>query len=222
MEISARPAWGGARANSGGPRPGFGGRQPGAGRPRNPAPRIIQTRPYGKRWHCVHLAPHHEDRIVRELLEGETRRGFPSRPPFPIEYPFTVVHNRSHRRFGTQIPMFAGYCFAEFDREKDPWPSLKTCEGAAILATRSGTPLPLPVDFVSKIQADAPDRLCLPSRAMPAFAVGARVHIDSGPMAGHFGICLECDGVVTELEVTFFRSHIVVVTLPRVSLSLAA
>lgn len=211
MQISARPGWGGARANSGGPRPG-------AGRPRNPPPRIIQTRPHGRRWYVLRLQPHQEDRIVRELCQGETRPGFPSRPPFEVEYPFTFVAERSHPRFAQKIPMFAQYAFVAFTRDIDPWPSLTTCDGVHLMTTRSGTPLPLPPDFVEMLQADAPTRLRLPSRALTPFDVGMRIRIVQGPMAGQDGNCVECDGILTQIELSLLGRP-VVVTLPRAHIS---
>ena len=69
---------------------GWGGKRIGAGRKPNPPHRLIQ-RATGPRWYVFEMTRGQEDRIVRELLIGEDRRGYIARPPFEVCQPRIVV-----------------------------------------------------------------------------------------------------------------------------------
>lgn len=202
--ISSKPGWGGARANSGGPRANSGGAREGAGR--KPAQRIIQRSPPGPRWYVLQIHANARDRIVRDLVEGESRTGYPPRPPFTVELPMKADEVvRRGKREVVQVPMFTGYLFVQFDRDTDNWPAVQQVDGVIrVFTTRSLNPIPLPAGFVENLIKLAPERLHLPAVRMPLCEPGQKLRLAGGPMDGFPAVCLTCDGLTTRIGVHVF------------------
>ena len=211
--------WGGSRANTGGARPG-------AGRKPNPPHRLIQ-RATGPRWYVFEMMRGQEDRIVRELLIGEDRRGYIARPPFEVCQPRIVVEVvRKGQRLAVHQNMFAGYSFLRLDAVSEPWPLIREVEGVLRIFTTKSinpdtgnvTPIPLPVGFVEQLIDTAPQRLKLAAVRLPSYAAGQALRVESGPFTGHPAACLSCDGLTTRVSVHLFGRD-VEITLPRSELS---
>jgi transcription antitermination factor NusG len=207
-KISSRN-WGGPRANSGGPRANSGGPRANSGgaRPNSgPKPRAIQTFPLGPRWHVIQIAPGCEHRVARDLLEGESRRGFPPRQSFLVEMPLTVDDRmRSGKVVRERVFMFPGYGLIHFDAANDPWPQIRDCDGVVQLFTnRSNRPLPLPDGFVEALITSASERLSLAAKAGTPREIGALLWVDHGPFIRLPAVCVECNGLTTKAEAMFF------------------
>lgn len=221
-----RPNSGGARVNSGGPRANSGGAREGAGR--KPKPRILQ-RAIGPRWYVFEMMRGQENRIVRELLEGEDRRGYIRRPSFEICQPRIVVEVvRAGKRQAVQQNMFVGYGFARLDARVEPWPLIKEVEGVLRIFTTNSinpdtgnvTPIPVPVGFVEQLIETAPQRLKLAAIRLPEYASGQALRVESGPFANHRAVCVACDGLTTKVSICLFGRDVEIV-LPRSELSAA-
>lgn len=214
--IKSAGAWGGPRVGS--------GRPPGS--LNKPKQRLIQ-RAIGPRWYVFEMMRGQEDRIVRELLEGEDQRGYIARPSFEICQPRIVVEIiRKGKRIAVHQNMFAGYAFCHLSHLSDPWPLIREVEGVLrIFTTRSinpdtgnVTPIPLPVDFVENLIETAPQRLHLAAIRLPSYAPSQVLRVESGPFADHPAVCLSCDGLTTRVSVHLFGRD-VEITLPRSELS---
>lgn len=217
--------WGGARANSGGSRANSGGAREGAGR--KPKPRILQ-RATGPRWYVFEMMRGQENRIVRDLLEGEDRRGYIQRPSFEICQPRIVVEVvRAGKRQAVHQNMFVGYAFCHLDARVDPWPLIKQVEGVLRIFTTNSinpdtgnvTPIPVPVGFVEGLIETAPQRLRLAAVRLPEYARGQALRVESGPFAGHPAVCVVCDGLTTKVSIHLFGRDVEIV-LPRSELTL--
>ena len=194
-EIS-KSGWGGSRANAGGARPGAG----------RPAKRIIEARPSGPRWHVAEIVGRDATAIVRDVLEGEVRRGYTPRPAFESYLP-QIANERLIRGVKQTVlrAMFPGYLFVRFDRQADDWGTLVTIDGLRkVIATRTLIPVPLPSGFVEKLMQDEPERLKLPAVRLPCFDSGQRLKVEEGPFTGFPATCVRCDGYVTTARVHVF------------------
>lgn len=214
------------------PTAGRGGSRTGSGRPlgspNKPKPRILQ-RATGPRWYVFEMMRGQESRIVRELLEGEDRRGYIRRPSFEICQPRIVVEVvRKGKRQAVHQNMFAGYAFCFLTASIDPWPLIKEVEGVLRIFTTNSinpdtgnvTPLPLPVGFVEGLIETAPERLKLAAVRLPAYAPGQALRVESGPFVGHPARCVSCDGLTTKVSVHLFGRDVEIV-LGRAGLSAA-
>jgi transcription antitermination factor NusG len=217
--IKIANGWGGSRPNTGGAREGAG---------RKPAQRAIQ-RATGPRWYVIEMFRGQENRIVRDLLEGESRIGYIARPSFEVCQPRIAVEVvRKGQRQVVHQNMFAGYAFVWLDHLCDPWPLVRQVDGVLrIFTTRSinpetgnVTPIPLPIGFVEALIDTAPERLKLAAVRLPSYAPGQMLRVETGPFAASSARCVACDGLTTRVAVHFFGRDVEVV-LPRGGLSAA-
>jgi transcription antitermination factor NusG len=206
---------------------GWGGARPGAGR--KPSQRFIQ-RATGPRWYVFEMMRGQEDRIVRELLEGEDRPGYIARPSFHVCQPRIAVEVfRKGKRQVVHQNMFAGYAFAFLDHRRDPWPLIREVDGVLRIFTTNSvnpetgnvTPIPLPVGFVEALIDTAPERLKLAAVRLPSYEPGQALRVETGPFVGHPARCIECDGLTTRVGVTFFGRDIEII-MARGGLSAAS
>ena len=167
---------------------GWGGKRIGAGRKPNPPHRLIQ-RATGPRWYVFEMMRGQEDRIVRELLIGEDRRGLVRRrPPFEVCQPRIVVEVvRKGQRLAVHQNMFAGYSFLRLDAVSEPWPLIREVEGVLRIFTTKSinpdtgnvTPIPLPVGFVEQLIDTAAQRLSFAAVRLPSYAAGQALRVES-------------------------------------------
>ena len=204
--------WGGPRANSGGARPG-------AGRKPNPAPanqqRAIQSKPLGPRWYVVELAYGASTRVIRDIVEGESREGREARPGYRAEMPMIAARRLRRGKWVIEhVAMFAGYCFVLFDAVADDWAPIRHIEGVAkLFMTKSQRPIPLPVNFVEWLVETASERLSLKAAKMLERQPGQTLFVADGPFVGFPATVLDCDGISTTADVELF-GRLVSVTLP--------
>jgi transcription antitermination factor NusG len=195
-EFSSKFRHGGLRENSGGARENSGGARPGAGRPRNPVPLV---EPIGTRWYVYQTHPQAERLAASEL----TRAGYRSYAPMiAVRRQDPVIPSMFHKIL---VSRFTGYGFVELG-PTEPWlPILEEPGIARMLLDSSGRhPSPVGVGIVELHQADD-DRLCdLARETMPCLEVGTRVTVIDGAMTSFGGPVLECDGLVTMVEVNLF------------------
>jgi transcription antitermination factor NusG len=215
--LKTSASWGGARAHSGGPRPGFGGPQPGSGRPRKAEQpqRVIQSHPIGERWYVVEHAPGAGHRVLRDIIEGESRVGREPRPGYRAEMPM-IAARRLRRGVWTieHIAMFPGYVMLCFDAAVDDWAPIRHIEGVAqLFMTKSMRPIPLPVGFVEWLVSTAAERLSLRASRMVARVPGTKLMVADGPFVSHPAVTVECDGINTTADVEFF-GRTIPITLP--------
>lgn len=208
--ISKTGRWGGPRANSGGARPGA-GRKPNAA----PTQRAIQSKPLGPRWYVVELAFGAGARVIRDIVEGESREGREPRPGYRAEMPLIAARRlRRGQWVVDHIPMFGGYAFVLFDAVADDWAPIRHIEGVAkLFMTKSERPIPLPVGFVEWLIDTAADRLSLKAARMIERQPGELLSVADGPFVDLPAVCVECDGLNTTAHVEIFGRN-VPVTLP--------
>jgi transcription antitermination factor NusG len=203
---------GGARVNSGGARAG-------AGRPRNPVPLLA---PIGLRWFVYLTHPQAEGLAAREL----SRSGYRSYSPLiAVRRQDPVIATMFHK---VLAPRFLRYGFVELG-PTDPWlPIVHDTPGVAGMLLRIGghRPAPVKIDVVELHMADD-DRLCdLARETMPKLDKDARVTIEAGALAGFAGVVVDCDGLVTTVQVRMFgrlmtvrvdRASVVEIVLPALA-----
>lgn len=109
-------------------------------------------------------------------------------------------------------PLFPGYIFVEFDKEKDRWRTINSAKGVkSILAHDPENPVAIP----QKLAVELAERFAagpMPSiqEAIAAFEVGAEVSIATGPLAGKHGEFSWSDGDRCRLLVSLLgRRHMV-------------
>lgn len=180
---------GGARANSGGVRPG-------AGRPYKmpEAVAVVNT----ARWHVYQTHPQAE----RLAAEDLTRIGYHGYAPMiAVRRQDPVIRSLFHK---VRVARFPGYGFVELG-PGDPWQPILEASGVSrILRAPGGRPARVPVGEIESHMLDD-DRLCdLARETLPPFAAGDRVILLEGTFASHEGQVLECDGLVTTVEVVMF------------------
>lgn len=185
---------GGARANSGGARPG-------AGRPSSEgrawkAPEIVVA---PSCWCVYQSQPQAERRAAEEI----TRAGYHGYAPLiAVRKQDAVIRSLYHK---VVVPRFPGYGFIQLgatDRWREPFQDM--AGKPRILLDANGRPARLPVGVLELHMLDD-DRLCdLARETMPCLDVGDRVTILDGALIGFDGGVLECDGLVTTVEVVMF------------------
>ncbi len=83
-------------------------------------------------------------------------------------------------------PMFPRYIFVEFDREKDPWGSIRSTRGCCDLLKDGYLPAIVPQKAIEAIMAFKPTQE--PTGGQTQFSAGQRVRIVDGPGQGLEGL----------------------------------
>jgi transcription antitermination factor NusG len=174
-----------------------GGARPGAGRPwKIPDEPVIAS---GPRW-CVYQSQPQAERRAAEEITRAGYRGY--MPLIAVRKQDAVIRSMYHKVLLTRFP---GYGFLELgptDRWREPFQDM--AGKPRILLGADGRPARLPVGELERHMLDD-DRLCdLTRGTMPPFRVGDRVIILEGAFTSHEGTVLECDGLVTTVEVQMF------------------
>jgi transcription antitermination factor NusG len=114
-----------------------------------------------------------------------------------------VIRSLYHKVLLTRFP---GYGFLELgptDRWREPFQDM--AGKPRILLGADGRPARIPTGEIERHMLDD-DRLCdLTRGTMPPFKVGDRVFILEGAFSSHEGTVLDCDGLVTTVEVVIFN-----------------
>jgi transcription antitermination factor NusG len=189
-----------SKFSHGGPRANSGGLRPGAGRPWKIPDEPIAIIPHGLRW-CVYQSQPQAERRAAEEITRAGYRGY--MPLIAVRKQDPVIRSMYHKVLLTRFP---GYGFLELgptDRWREPFQDM--AGRPRILLGADGRPARIPVGELERHMLDD-DRLCdLARETMPAFKARDRVIILDGALASHEGDVLECDGLVTTVEVMMFR-----------------
>lgn len=193
-----------------------GGARPGAGRPRSPpANPWAETNSWtGPRWCVYQTHPQAELLAAVEL----SRSGYHCyAPQIAMLRRDRVILTMFHK---VLVPRFPGYGFVEL-ATTDPWVPVRYAAGVrGVLLACNGRPALVPVGEVERHMAEDGALCDLSPEVMPCFDVGTRVRIEAGAMESFRGTVVECDGVVTMVEVTMF-GRLVQARLARTTLAAA-
>ncbi len=83
-------------------------------------------------------------------------------------------------------PMFPGYIFVQFDRDRDPWGKIKNTRGCIDLLGCGFIPANVPDPVIEALMAYRPPEI--PSEGPSTFAKGQPVQITEGILAGLEGL----------------------------------
>lgn len=141
----------------------------------------------GMRWFCVATHPG-QDFVAAASIARLGRLCF---LPLFVEHPAPSQINRP--RPPVIAPLFPGYQFVAFNRDRDRWTDIAMARGVKTLFTSPTLrPIPAPAGVVEAIIARAgvdgliDDQRRVVTAPIPA---GAAVTITEGPLAGFEGIC---------------------------------
>lgn len=176
-----------------------GGYRPGAGR----KPAIPLHPAYGPRWYCVVTAPHHEPRVIHDLLD----MGFDVHGAMVVEDDQLLCHFA-----------YPGYVFVSFDVVQPAWGKIDERPRRRLMVDAAGLPVPVRRGYVEGLLAAAEGSGYIDARpdAVSGLSIGAAVRITDGPLAGFDGSVVCSAGKWIKVAVTVFGRPIRV-TLPRSS-----
>ena len=115
------------------------------------------------------------------------------RAGFRAHLPLYLSRKRGH--LPKILPLFPGYLFVAFDRQRDPWGKLRTTRGVAdLLMTGPEQPAQVPVGDVEALMARGRvgDGVIDPRVVPPAWA-GRKVRLLTGPFESFEGLCDAAD-----------------------------
>ena len=130
-----------------------------------------------KRWYALQTKPKHEKNVVA-FLEGKGYLHF-----LPL---YQSWHRSAGRMRGVLLPLFPGYVFCRFDRNRR-LPILMTPGVFSIVGTSNG-PEAIPDEEIGGIQATCSSGLQI--SPWPYLEQGDRVRVEFGPLQGVEGIFL--------------------------------
>ena len=129
----------------------------------------------GRQWYALYTCPNHEKRIAAEL-EARAVESF-----LPL---YRSVRRWKDRRVSLELPLFPGYVFVCLAL-RDRLPVVQV-PGVVRLVGFGGVPAALPEGQVAVLRASLDRRLH--AEPHPFLAVGHRVRITRGPLAGLEGV----------------------------------
>lgn len=100
----------------------------------------------------------------------------------------------SDRAQQVDLPLFPGYLFCRLDVQGRLLPVLKT-PGVIAIVSAGKTPIPVPDDEIAAVQTVL--RSGLPAQPGPDLAVGSKVFVQRGPLAGIEGIVVSLRKIYT-------------------------
>jgi transcription antitermination factor NusG len=129
------------------------------------------------RWYAAYTRANHERRVAEQLGTRSVEHFLPL---------YSSVRQWKDRRVNLDMPLFPGYVFVRMAL-RDRLPVLQV-PGVACLVGFNGTPAALPADEIETLRAGLVDGVKV--QPHPYLAVGQRVTLQSGPLAGLIGILL--------------------------------
>ena len=131
-----------------------------------------QTEPH---WYAAYTCAQHEKRVGEQLAQRDVEHLLPL---------YAAMHRWKDRRVRVDLPLFPGYVFVRLvlrDRLR-----VLQVPGVVRLVGFGGLPSALPDDQIEILRSGVADRLHVEPH--PFLAVGRRVRIVRGPLAGLEGI----------------------------------
>lgn len=128
-----------------------------------------------RHWYAAYTCAQHEKRVAEQLAEREVEHLLPL---------YAAVHRWKDRRVRVELPLFPGYVFVRLALQD----RLRVLQVPSVvrLVGFGGLPAALPDDQVEILRSGLADRLHVEPH--PFLAVGRRVRIVCGPLAGLEGI----------------------------------
>lgn len=133
----------------------------------------------GARWYCVQSKP--RDELVAEIQLRQ--QGFEAYLPQQME----AIPGKDARI----RPLFPGYLFVRFDRDRDQWRPICHTRGVYRLFSASPErPIPVPRGVVEAIRAKAaPNGVIYPLEPERTIPPGTKLRITGGAFEFHTGVC---------------------------------
>jgi len=133
------------------------------------------------RWYAAYTRANHERRVAEQLRERGVENFLPQ---------YESVRKWKDRRVRLNMPLFPGYVFVHLALQN----RLRVLEvpGVACLVGFAGKPVSVPEEEFARIRGFL--KLGLRAEPHPYLAVGRRVQVRSGPLAGMHGILLRRKG----------------------------
>jgi transcription antitermination factor NusG len=128
-----------------------------------------------QRWYAAYTSANHEKRVSQQLGVRRVEHFLPL---------YSSVRQWKDRKVKLDMPLFPGYVFVRLalrDRL-----SVLQVPGVACLVGFNGTPAALPADEIEGVRASLVEGVRV--QPHPYLAVGRRVRLQSGPLAGLTGI----------------------------------
>lgn len=140
--------------------------------PKTPTPVLPASFPLGRAWFVVAVFGRHE----RDAAADITALGFDMFCPVQ-----TGVRMIRGRKVECTDPVFPGYLFVHFDRERDEWGSINDIDGVIGILSNGGFPSRVPDIIISRLQNMVAAGVFDSAGEMKA---GEVVEITEGPFAG--------------------------------------
>lgn len=128
-----------------------------------------------RQWFAAYTTPRHEKAVVRQLGVRHVESFLPL---------YTSVRRwKNGCRVAVEQPLFPGYVFVHIQRRNST--SVLQVPGVVSLVSSGREPSALPSDEIESLRAGLPERRFEPH---PYLAVGEKVRIVNGPLAGMAGV----------------------------------
>ena len=138
---------------------------------------ILPAADPGTRWYALQVKPRHE-RHVAQVLQT---KGFEQFLPL-----YTARHRWSDRIKKLSLPLFPGYVFCRFHRERRL--PVVSSPGIVRVVGAGKSPTPIDDDEIAALQSIVKSELC--AHPFPFLQVGQVVRLSAGPLCGLQGILL--------------------------------
>ncbi|MGH9733896.1 MAG: transcription termination/antitermination protein NusG [Candidatus Acidiferrales bacterium] len=141
-------------------------------------------------WYAAYTSANHEKRVAEQLEAREVEHFLPS---------YMSVRRWKDRRVTLQLPLFPGYVFVRMALRNRL--QVVQIPGLAKLVGFGTLPAPLPTEEIDALRSGLAEGLH--AEPHPYLAVGQRVRVKQGPLAGLQGVLLRWKGnwrVVLSLE----------------------
>lgn len=136
----------------------------------------------GPHWYAAYTLARHEKRVSQQMIE----RGLDCFLPL-----FASIHHWKDRNKRIELPLFPSYVFVHIAL-RDKLRVLQLPGVIQLVGKTNGIPTEIPDREINSIRVSVKENSC--SEPYPYLAVGERVRIHSGPMAGCEGVLIRKQG----------------------------
>jgi transcriptional antiterminator RfaH len=137
-----------------------------------------------KSWYLIYTKPRQEEVALANL----TRQGYGAYLPRLRQW-----RKRRGKRLRVVEPLFPRYLFILLDSHTDNWAPIRSTLGVMSLVRFGTEPARVPDDLIAHLQSRQ-DNEGLHEWAEPKLAIGDRVRVAEGPLAGYEGVLLAKSG----------------------------
>jgi transcription antitermination factor NusG len=129
-------------------------------------------------WYAAYTRANHEKTVAEQLRQRSVEYFLPC---------YSSVRRWKDRKVCLQMPLFPGYVFVRIPLHDQM--RVREIPSVATLVGSNGTPTALPDEDICALQKGFAKGVC--AQPYPYLAVGRRVRVVSGPLAGFQGILLK-------------------------------